>query len=57
MNLYIDPGTGSMLFTILIGIAGAAVYLLRALFSKMQFWLTGGAKAKNDVNLNVVNSL
>ena len=53
MNLYIDPGTGSMLFTILIGIAGAAVYLLRALFSKMQFWLTGGAKAKNNVNDNI----
>lgn len=26
MNLYIDPGTGSMLFTILIGVIGAAVY-------------------------------
>lgn len=26
MNLYIDPGTGSMLFTILIGVLGALVY-------------------------------
>ena len=26
MVFYIDPGTGSMLFTILIGLAGAAIY-------------------------------
>ena len=26
MILYIDPGTGSMLFTILLGVLGAAFY-------------------------------
>lgn len=42
MTLYIDPGTGSMLFTILIGIVGAAVYSLRMLLIKLRFRLSGG---------------
>jgi len=42
MTLYIDPGTGSMLFTILIGIIGASVYSLRMLFIKIRFKLSGG---------------
>lgn len=42
MKLYIDPGTGSMLFTILIGVIGAAVYSLRMLLVKLRFRLTGG---------------
>ncbi len=42
MTLYIDPGTGSMLFTILIGIIGASIYSLRMLFIKLRFKLTGG---------------
>jgi len=46
--LYIDPGTGSMLFTILIGILGTAVYLLRNMWVKIRFWLTGGAKDKQQ---------
>lgn len=29
MKFYIDPGTGSMLFAILIGIIGALNYLLK----------------------------
>ena len=44
--LYIDPGTGSMLFTILIGILGTCVYLLRNVWVKLRFTLTGGAKEK-----------
>ncbi len=44
-SLYIDPGTGSMLFTILLGVLGAAAYSLRMLFVKLRFRLTGG-KAK-----------
>ncbi len=31
MKLYIDPGTGSMLFTIVIAVVGSLVYLLRTL--------------------------
>lgn len=40
--LYIDPGTGSMLFTILIGVIGAGVYSLRMLLIKLRFALSGG---------------
>ena len=47
MRLYIDPGTGSMLFTVLIGIVGAALYSLRMLFIKLRFRLSGG-KAQED---------
>ena len=42
MKLYIDPGTGSMLFTILIGVIGAGLYSLRMLFIKLRFKLSGG---------------
>lgn len=45
--LYIDPGTGSMLFTILIGVIGAGIYSLRMLFIKMKFILSGGKIEKN----------
>ena len=44
-NLYIDPGAGSMLFTILIGVITAGFYLFRKAFSKLLFLVTGGAKA------------
>ena len=47
MILYIDPGTGSMLFTVLLGLIGAAVYSLRMLFIKLRFAMSGG-KAKAD---------
>ena len=49
LNLYIDPGTGSMLFSILIGILGVAVYFLRTLFVKIKFIISGGKKAKMDM--------
>ena len=42
MNLYIDPGTGSMLFTILIGVIGAAFYSLRMLLIKLRYKVSGG---------------
>lgn len=47
MTLYIDPGTGSMLFTILLGVIGAGIYSLRMLFIKIKFMLSGG---KADVD-------
>lgn len=49
MRFYIDPGTGSMLFTILIGIIGAAIYSLRMLAIKIRFRLSGG-KAEISTN-------
>ena len=51
MFAYIDPGTGSMLFTILIGVIGAAVYSLRMLFIKLKFRISGG---KSEVNQNKI---
>lgn len=44
MRLYIDPGTGSMLFAILIGIIGAVSYMLKSWFIKLRFILSGGKK-------------
>ena len=46
--LYIDPGTGSMLFAILIGILGTVRYLLKIGFVKLKFILSGGKKV--DIN-------
>ena len=42
MKLYIDPGTGSMLFAVLIGIIGAAGFLIRNGIAKLRFVMTGG---------------
>lgn len=47
MVLYIDPGTGSMLFTILIGVIGAGIYSLRMLWIKLRFKLSGGKVEAN----------
>ena len=44
MRLYIDPGTGSMLFAILIGIIGAVTYMLKSWLLKLRFVLSGGKK-------------
>ena len=48
MKFYIDPGTGSMLFTILIGILGALRYVFKSWFVKIRFILSGGRKTKTD---------
>lgn len=46
LGLYIDPGTGSMLFTVLIGVLGAGVYLLRNALVRLRFLFSGGAAAE-----------
>ena len=52
--LYIDPGTGGMLFTILFGIFGVAVFSFRALIMKLKFRISGGKSAKiNDQKIPV----
>ena len=48
MRLYIDPGTGSMLFTILIGVLGALIYAFRKVFLKARFLFSGGKKVRSD---------
>ena len=50
MQFYIDPGTGSMLFTILVGVLSAGIYALRGFFMKLRFWFTGGSKVAVDEN-------
>lgn len=50
MNLYIDPGTGSMLFAILIGIIGALNYLLKDFIIKLKFVLSGGQKVETNAD-------
>ena len=46
--LYIDPGTGSMLFTLLLGLIGAAVYGVRVSAMKLRLKMSG--KRKSDPN-------
>lgn len=48
LYFYIDPGTGSMLFTILIGVLSAAYYFMRDSFMKMKFALSGGKAGKQN---------
>ncbi len=50
MRFYIDPGTGSMLFTILVGVLGAAIYAMRNVLVKLRFLLSGGSKEKGNAN-------
>ena len=48
VNLYIDPGTGSMLFTILISAISAVVYVVRILIIKAK--TMAGIKNQNERN-------
>ena len=50
MRLYIDPGTGSMLFTVFIGIISAAVYVARAVIIKIKNSVGAGKKIQADKN-------
>ena len=49
LELYIDPGTGSMLFAILIGIVGALNYVARTVLVKIRFILSGGKNAETNI--------
>ena len=48
--LYIDPGTGSMLFAILIGVIGTLNYLLKNGIVKLRFALSSGKKVETNVD-------
>lgn len=50
ITMYIDPGTGSMLFAILIGVIGALGYMLKSWFVKLRFILSGGKKVDANVS-------
>lgn len=45
--LYIDPGTGSMLFSILIGATATLYFLARAAWMKLKFLVTGNKGAQD----------
>lgn len=46
MLLYIDPGTGSMLFSIVIGIATTLLFFAQRILVKLKFILSGGKAQK-----------
>lgn len=48
--LYIDPGTGSMLFAILLGVIGTLSYLLKNWIVKLRFLLSGGKKVETNTD-------
>lgn len=48
--LYIDPGTGSMLFAILIGIIGTLRYLLRNWIVQLRFLINGGKRIETNTD-------
>ena len=50
MRLYIDPGTGSMLFAILIGAIGVARFAFKGAFVKLKFLLSGGKQAEKSAD-------
>ncbi len=54
MRLYIDPGTGSMLFTILMAVVGSLVYLLRGLRVRMGARFGRGKKEQSGERLPLV---
>ncbi|MBR6665992.1 MAG: CDP-glycerol glycerophosphotransferase family protein [Lachnospiraceae bacterium] len=49
MLLYIDPGTGGMLFTILVGIISAGIYSVKSIILKLRFRIKHG-KIEEDTN-------
>ena len=52
INLYIDPGTGSMLFTILIGLVSALLFAGRRVLSRIRFFLRGGRAGHDAADKN-----
>ncbi|MDR2768840.1 MAG: CDP-glycerol glycerophosphotransferase family protein [Treponema sp.] len=54
--LYIDPGTGSMLFSILIGAAATLYFLARALIIRAKVFFSGGRASAGNVQPYVIYS-
>ncbi|GHV72637.1 CDP-glycerol glycerophosphotransferase [Spirochaetia bacterium] len=52
--LYIDPGTGSALFSIIIGATAAVYFLLRAAILKLKIVLSGGKPSQGGKNTFVI---
>ena len=45
-QLYIDPGTGGMLFTVIFGVFSVAVFAVRALVMKLKYSSAGEKNSK-----------
>ncbi len=54
MVLYIDPGTGSMLFTVVLGAAATVYFLARKLWIRLKFRLSGGRAVKDEKRIPYV---
>lgn len=54
--LYIDPGTGSLLFSVFIGLAAASYFLLRTLLIKAKTLFLGKSKVLSKHNAYVIYS-
>jgi len=52
--LYIDPGTGSMLFSLIIGAAATVYFLARAVYIKLKVVAFGGKAVKQAKNKYVI---
>lgn len=50
MRLYIDPGTGSMLFAIVIALVGLLFYVVRGLIIKIRFMISAGKQSGHDAD-------
>ncbi|MCR5778260.1 MAG: CDP-glycerol glycerophosphotransferase family protein [Lachnospiraceae bacterium] len=48
--LYIDPGTGSMLFSVIVGVAAAVLFFLQKIWLKVKFMISGGKVDKTDTH-------
>ena len=52
--LYIDPGTGSMLFTILLGLLTSMYYVFRKALMNVKFRVNSGKAIRNDTKIPIV---
>lgn len=48
--IYIDPGTGSMLFSVFVGIAAAVVFFIQKIVLKAKFLVSGGKSREINTN-------
>ena len=51
MLLYIDPGTGSMLFTVLLGLLTTVYFFAQKLMLKVKLYFSGGKSGKIDTHM------
>lgn len=54
LPLYIDPGTGSMLITIVIGIVTALVFSLRGILANLQLHLSGNGSTAENTDSQII---